>query len=368
MSDVYFTSSRSHGNKSLLRKFASLIDKCSIDYKPGDIVAIKLHMGHPGGTSFIRPMFARTLVDKIKSKNSKPYLTDTSTLYTGQRDNPIDFIESAIRNGFSFSTVNAPIIIADGIESKDIVKEEINLNHFKEINVASAVQHSSSLAVISHFKLHMVTGFGGAIKNVGMGLGSRASKQRMHASVQPKLFNEDACIACGICTNSCPENAVKLKNKLPEFDFTKCVGCAECIAHCPEHALEIQWNENPEVVGEKIAETAYAVLNKKKNKKVFYNFLIDITPDCDCMHWSDNPIVSNIGILASNDPVAIDMASCNLVNAQKGLESSRLRSAFNENEDKISAIYPYSNWIKQLEYAEKIGLGSMKYNLVNIDN
>ena len=367
MSDVYFTSSRSHGNLSLIKKFDKLIEKMGLDFiKPKDSVAIKLHMGEPGNTAFIRPQFARKLVDKVKEKKARPFLTDTVTLYHGPRSNAVEFIEAAYYNGFSYSTVNAPIIIADGIKSKDTVKVEIDGKHFKDFLIAGVGANCDAILTISHVKAHMVTGIGGAIKNIGMGFGSRSAKQRMHADVKPEVFAKDKCTLCGSCVESCSVSAIKLDDA-PVFDYDLCVGCAECIAACQEGVLKILWNEKEEITNEKIAEVASGVLKNKKGKVAFFNFLIDITPDCDCFHWNDNSIVPNIGILASFDPVAIDVASVDLVNNEIGLPNSRIKKAFKKGEDKFLDLHPKIDYQKGFEYAEKIGLGETKYNLINID-
>ncbi len=366
MSDVYFISSKADGNKSLIKKFENLISKISLDFiKPNTDVAIKLHMGHKNNTAYLRPIYARVLASIVKEKKARPFLTDTVTLYHGARNNAVDFISTCVENGFSFDTIGSPIIIADGIKSKDVVNKEINLKHFKTIKIASAAYYADSILTLTHFKPHMAMGFGGAIKNIGMGLVNKSMKQQLHASVKPKIFKKDLCDSCGICVKVCPEGAVVL-NTTPEFDYSICIGCAECITSCPHGTLEIEWNESPENLGEKTSEACYSVMADKKGKIVFYNFLIDITPDCDCCAWSDNSIVPNIGILASIDPVAIDAASIDLVNNEIGLPNTRIKKAHEKGADKFKDLHPEIDWKKCLEYAEHIGLGKIKYNLIRI--
>ncbi len=365
---VYFTSSRAYEHQSLLNKWGRLIDRVGIEFiSEGELVAIKLHFGETLGTSFLRPIYARKMVEKVRQRGGKPFLTDSNTLYRGARQNAVDHLLLALRNGFGYESTGAPIIIADGIQSHDFVEVKVNLKHFQVVRYGSNVHYADSLVCLSHFKGHMLTGFGGTLKNIGMGLASRATKQQMHAEVRPEFRDEALCTGCGKCVEVCPSGAVTMEEEKPIFDHGLCVGCADCIVFCPQRALRVLWTEKPERVGEKIAEAVWAVLQAKKGKFAFFNFLLDITPDCDCAPWSDNPVVSNIGILGSKDPVAIDQASADLVNHQRGLTNSALTSAFKPGGDKFRALHPNVDWTAQLKYAEKIGLGSRRYQLYDID-
>jgi hypothetical protein len=367
MSDVFFASSNVGRQKSLEKGFGSLIDRIGLDcIGKDDLTAIKLHFGERGNTAFIRPFYFGVLVDRVKAKGGKPFLTDTNTLYRGMRMNGVDHLELAVQHGFTYSVVGAPVIIADGIRSQDWVEKEVHLKHFKTVRFASNVRHADTLIGVAHFKGHLAVGFGGAIKNIGMGIGSRAAKQQMHADVKPQFASRDACTGCGECMKICPAEAIRMEKGKAVFDLEKCIGCAECITICPNDALRILWNESPEGLGEKIAETAWAVLREKKGKAVFFNFLLEITPDCDCFPSSDNPIVQDIGILASRDVVSIDQASADLVNDAEGLPHSILKSHFAPGEDKFRALYPKVDWRRQLEYAEEIGLGERAYRLIDI--
>ena len=365
---VYFTSSRAYGNRSLLDKLGRLIDRVGIDFiSQGELVAIKLHFGETLGTSFLRPIYVRKIVEKVRQRGGKPFLTDSNTLYRGARQNAVDHLLLALRNGFGYESTGAPIIIADGLRSNDFVEVEVNLKHFQTVRYGSNVHHADSLICLSHFKGHILTGFGGTLKNIGMGLASRSTKQQMHAEVKPEYRDEELCTACGECIEVCPSGAVTLAEEKAVFDHRKCIGCADCIVFCPQGALRVLWTEEPELVGEKIVEAVWAILQAKSRKVAFFNFLLDITPECDCAPWSDNPVVPNIGILGAKDPVAIDQASADLVNQQRGLTNSALTSAFNPGGDKFRALYPDVKWSAQLTYAEKIGLGSRKYELYDID-
>ena len=365
---VYFTSSRAYEHQSLLDKWGRLIERVGIEFiSEGELVVIKLHFGETLGTSFLRPIYVRKMVEKVRQQGGKPFLTDSNTLYRGARQNAVDHLRLALRNGFGYESTGAPIIIADGIRSHDFVEVKVNLTHLQTVRYGSNVHHADSLISLSHFKGHMLTGFGGTLKNIGMGLASRSTKQQMHAEVRPEFRDKALCTACGKCVEVCPSGAVTIMEGKAFFDHGMCVGCADCIVFCPQGALRVLWTEKPERVGEKIAEVVWAILQAKKGKFAFFNFLLDITPDCDCAPWSDNPVVPNIGILGSKDPVAIDQASVDLVNHQRGLPNSALTSALKPGGDKFRALHPGVDWSVQLSYAEKIGLGSRRYQLYDID-
>jgi uncharacterized Fe-S center protein len=205
------------------------------------------------------------------------------------------------------------------------------------------------------------------LKNISMGLGGRAAKQMMHGIVRPRYKSEEACTGCGTCVGVCPApGAVLVEGGKAQFDYAKCWGCAECIIHCPAGALQTLWNEAPERLGEKMAEVAFAVLQRHRGKCLFVNFLLDVSSDCDCLSWADVPFVPNVGIVASRDPVAVDQASADLVNAAEGIADSALKGGHSPGADKLRGLRPAIDWTKQLEYAEQIGLGSRSYTLIEL--
>lgn len=366
MSKVYFVSARSTDNRSLVDKLGDLMETVGLDFIPKDgLVAIKLHMGERGTTGFLRPIYAREVVEHIKQRGGKPFLTDTTTLYRGERQNAVDYLHLAVANGFSYPTVGAPIIIADGLRSADVVEVGVELKHFQTVKYASVIQQADALVVLSHFKGHLAAGFGGAIKNVAMGLGSRSQKQRMHGDVKPKLRKKELCIACGKCAQICPADAIEV-DEVAQFDHNSCIGCAECIVVCPQGAIQILWNESMDRLQEKMIETLYGIMQDKKDKIVFFNFLLDVAPDCDCFPWSDTAIVPDLGIMGCKDPIAIDQASVDLVNQESGIPTSALPSALEPGGDKFRALYPQVNWSHQLAYGEELGLGSRRYKLIEI--
>jgi uncharacterized Fe-S center protein len=367
--DVYFAPVRSSTNKSLVARFGDMLEAMSLDiFGKDELVAIKLTFGEEGCTTFVHPLFVRKAVDWVKEKGGKPFLTDSCTLYYGQRNNGIDHLNLAVRHGFSYATVGAPIVIADGISSRDYVEVEVGLTHFKRVRYGSNAHHADALLCISHFKGHLATGFGGTFKNIGMGLGSRSAKQMMHAVVKPEFRDKGSCTGCARCVESCPSSAIEIVAQKASFDYSKCTGCAECISICPERALRILWNESPDNLCEKIVETAYGVLKKKKGKVAFFNFVLDVTPDCDCLSWSANAIVPDVGILGSTDPVAVEQASLDMVNAQPALPGSELGPEFGPGKDKFKGIRPETDGQRQIEYAEELGMGTRKYKMVNVDN
>ncbi len=366
-SEVFFVPAAVAHNRGLVQRFETLADRMGLPMiAAGDTTAVKVHFGDDGTTAYVRPQFARKVVDRVKARGGRPFLTDTCTLYPGKRRNAVDHLELALQNGFSYATVAAPLIIGDGVRSKEVAEVPAAGRHFSSVRYAAAVHYADALLCISHVKGHLAVGFGGTIKNLSMGLGSRGMKQAMHADVRPRL-DEDRCTACGDCVAFCPEDAIFLAEGLARFDMQRCVGCAECIAICQHEALRILWNERAEIIQEKMVEVMAAVLAPKQGKVGFYNFLTEVTPDCDCFPWSDNPIVNNVGILASTDPVAIDQAAVDLLNAQPGLPGSRLsEAALARGADKLRDLYPEVDYTRQLAYAEELGLGSRRYTLTEV--
>jgi uncharacterized protein len=253
------------------------------------------------------------------------------------------------------------VIIADGLKGHDGVSVKIKGHHYKEVKIASALYHADALLVTSHFKGHSVAGFGGAIKNLGMGGGTRSSKQLMHSDVKPWV-NEKTCIACGRCINWCPVKAIKIEahTKKAAIDPTVCYGCGECLITCPTGAIAITWKESSERVQEKMAEFALGVFQSQKGRIAFVNFVIRVSPDCDCWNFSEPPVVEDLGILASLDPVAIDQAGLDLVTQAPGLKGHE------PGQNKFAALYPEVPLGVQLECGEKLGLGSREYQLIPI--
>ncbi len=365
-SKVYFANLRTKIGRNLLDKLRILLDNLDIKdiFKEQELVAIKVHFGEKGNLSFIRPNFVRVVVDELKKLKTKPFITDCNTLYKGSRGDSVSHIENAIFNGFDYAVVNAPIIIGDGLTGGSFKKVEVNLEIFKHVSIGSEIARADGMVVMSHFKCHELTGFGGALKNLGMGCASREGKLAQHSNISPSVKKKN-CVGCELCVKSCNHGAIIMVDKKAEILDRHCVGCAECILVCPKGAIVINWNEQVPVLQKKMIEHAYGACKGKK--AVYINFLTQISPACDCYGHNDYPITRDIGILASKDPVAIDMASVDLVNKEVGNQNTALKSGFNSNEDKFRGVYPEIDWNVQLNYAEKIGLGKKDYELISID-
>ena len=364
---VYFTDMRSSAKENLLAKVVRLADRLDLKQivPPRGLVAIKVHFGEKGNTAYIRPPFVRQIVDRVRALGALPFLTDANTLYVGTRADSVSHLRTATENGFSFSVVNAPLIIADGLRGASYAAVKIQQDLIKTAYVGKEIAEADGLISLAHFKGHELSGFGGTIKNLGMGCASRRGKLVQHADVSPKITRRK-CVGCGDCVEHCAQSAIALREQKAVIDAKKCIGCGECLLICSNKAIDVRWNADMELFQKKLVEYALAVLKDKKGKVAFLNFLTQISPACDCYGHSDAPIVHDLGIMASVDPVAIDQASVDLVNRQKALEGTCLAANKNFGEDKFRGLYPKVDWTIQLEYAEKIGLGSREYELVTI--
>ncbi len=364
MSKVYYISSRAKDNKGLMYKFIKLIHHCNIDWlAENQTICIKTHFGEDGNTTFISPLYIRKVVDFLREKNTYPVIGDTNTLYSGRRQQGATHLQLAIEHGFVYSVVQAPLCILDGLKSNYRRSIDINGRHFREISLAGTMGELDGMIVTSHFKGHPAVGFGGAIKNLAMGLATRKQKQLMHADVKPQ-YREDKCISCRICQKVCPVNAISWENSVFEIDLDLCIGCAECITSCPTGALKILWNETPDNMSEKLAETALGAVNFLDKKLFYFNFLINITPHCDCFSISDNAIAEDIGILASIDPVAIDKASFDLVSRARKTQNSVIEG---KEGDPFGNLFKDVDPLHQLVHSDRIGLGSLDYELEELE-
>jgi uncharacterized Fe-S center protein len=356
---------RARMGRNILDKLDLLVRKAGIekiDFKD-KFIAVKIHFGEPGNLAFIRPNYVARIVKKIQSLDGKVFLTDCNTLYSGKRSNAIDHLQSAMENGFNRIAIGCDLIIADGLEGADCEEIPINLKHVKKAKIGNALAQADVIISLNHFKGHENTGFGGALKNIGMGGGSRKGKLEMHSSSKPKI-EEKLCVECGTCIRYCPENAIAYNTRhKAAINYDLCIGCGQCIASCHYGAAMPRWDAGTQGLNEKIAEYAFAVLKDKPNFHI--SFIMNVSPNCDCWDVNDQAIVPDIGIAASFDPVALDRACVDLVNQTMEIQGSLLTDkGWKKGKDKFHAMYPEVQWEYCLDHAEEIGLGQQKYQLI----
>jgi uncharacterized protein len=369
-SKVYFTNLRTKPNQNLLRKLEILIEKAGIgrinvDHK---LVAIKIHFGEPGNLAYIRPNYAATLARYLKSKGAVPFLTDCNTLYSGRRANGPSHIDAAFENGFNPLSAGCPVIIADGIRGTEFREVETGLELCKSAKIGSAITDADVIISMNHFKGHELTGFGGALKNLGMGCASVGGKLFLHSGSSPEIFGEN-CTGCRICEKFCGHDAVKVgKDKIAHIDYEKCVGCGQCVAVCQYDSARVVWQNSSESVCRKVTEYAYAAVKDKPSFHI--NFIMSVSPNCDCWGANDYPIVPDLGIAASFDPVALDKACADLVTDAPVLPGSRLCDNHDPDElkshDKFKLAHPDTSWQSGIDHGVKIGLGNSKYELITL--
>ena len=368
-SDVFFASAQvARTRKSLVDQVANLFD--ALDgpkiINSDDLVAIKLSFSEFGNTAYLRPQLVSPLVRRISECSAKPFLTDANTLYTGGRSNAVDHLNTAIKNGFSYAVVQAPIIIADGLRGKSSVEVKIDQKNCPSARIASHVYHANALISLAHVHCHPGTGLAATFKNIGMGLGCRSGKQMMHSQEETPQVDHEKCVGDGECIQYCPVNAIRLENAKATINPDTCIRCGECTVTCPHKAIAIRWGDNPGLLQERIVEYTLAVLKNKKDKCLFYAFLLDVTPGCLCVSRSERPIIPDVGILASRDPVALEQATFEMVNAQHGISYSDLPCAYEKGADKFHALHPDIDSELTIRYAQKIGLGSTEYTIKEI--
>ncbi|MEF2956977.1 MAG: DUF362 domain-containing protein [Oscillospiraceae bacterium] len=367
-SKVYFADLRADVHENLQQKLTRLMKTAGmgdIDFQD-KFVAIKLHFGEPGNLAFLRPNWARTVADFVKERGGKPFLTDCNTLYVGGRKNALDHMDSAMLNGFNPMTTGCQIIIGDGLKGSDEVEVPVvGGEYVKNAKIGRAVMDADVFISLTHFKGHEEAGFGGCLKNIGMGCGSRAGKMEQHNAGKPHVAQK-YCIGCGQCRKICAHGAPIIENGKAHIDHDKCVGCGRCIAVCPKDAVRIDWDESTTNLNCKIAEYTKAVVDGRPCFHI--SLVIDVSPNCDCRPENDMAIVPNVGMFASFDPVALDMACVDAVNAQTPLRGSAADDAHAKAHvhDHFQRLHPDTNWRSCLEHGEKIGIGTREYELIKI--
>lgn len=376
-SKVYFTDLRTTPGNDLMTKLERLVRRAGIsdiDFKD-KFAAIKIHFGEPGNLAYIRPNYAARVVDVIRALGGKPFLTDANTLYSGGRSNAVDHLDAAMENGFNRISAHADVIIADGLKGTDFKEVPCGGSYCPSPKIGAAIADADIVISMSHFKGHEQSGFGGALKNLGMGSASVGGKLELHSSSQPQI-DLDNCIGCRICEKYCRHDAVKVVDRKAVIDYAKCVGCGQCVAVCQKSAAVVKDYDTSEVLNRKIADYAYAVVKDKPSFHI--SFIMNVSPNCDCWNHNDAAIVPDLGIAASFDPVALDCACADFVKAAPSLLGNAISdkdkaadgtcscSHHHRGEDKFHIVHPDTNWEAGVEYGEKIGLGTRSYELIKI--
>lgn len=365
-SKVYFTDMHATARENLLQKLDRLIRTAGIgqiDFN-NKYTAIKIHFGEPGNLAFLRPNFAKTTADIVKALGGKPFLTDCNTLYVGDRKDALGHLDSAYVNGFSLFSTGCHILIGDGLKGTDEVLIPVESGEYvKEAKIGRAIMDADVLVSLNHFKGHELTGFGGALKNIGMGCGSRAGKMEMHSSGKPRISHR-ACIGCGLCAKNCAHGAIVLAMRKATINHDNCVGCGRCIGICPMDAVRAASDESNNILNKKMAEYTWAVLNGRPSFHI--SLVIDVSPFCDCHSENDIAIVPDVGMFASFDPVALDVACADAVNRQPVTKGSILEKNGCRHHDHFTDVSPDTDWRVLIDHAVKLGLGSREYELINI--
>lgn len=367
---VYFTTFKATPHENLLQKLHRLMKTAGFE----DIgftdkyAAIKIHFGEYGNLAFLRPNYAKVVADYVKELGGKPYLTDCNTLYVGSRKNALDHLDTAYINGFSPLQTGCHVLIGDGLKGTDETLVPINGEYVKEAKIGHAVMDADVFISLTHFKGHEMAGFGGTLKNIGMGSGSRAGKMEMHCDGKPGV-DQDLCIGCGACSRICAHDAPQITDKKAAIYHEKCVGCGRCLAVCPKDAIAADFGDSVAVLNYKMAEYSLAVC---KDRPCFHISLIcDVSPNCDCHSENDIPIIPNVGMLASSDPVALDQACADLCNKMEPVKDSILGENCEKHHDDTEhdhfyMTHPDTEWKSCIAHAVKIGLGTDQYELVKI--
>ena len=373
ISKVYYTDFRARLGEGLptkLKRLVNLAGIADLDLE-GKFVAIKMHFGELGNISYLRPNYAKAIVDVVKSLGGKPFLTDCNTMYPGSRKNALEHLECAWENGFTPLSVGCPIIIGDGLKGTDDIEVPVNGGKYvKNAKIGRAIMDADVFISLTHFKGHEMTGFGGAIKNIGMGCGSRAGKTEQHSSGTP-FIDENLCRGCRRCQKECANGGLVYdkESRKMTVNTENCVGCGRCLGACNFDAIGFENDNAAKDLNYRMAEYTKAVIDGRPNFHV--SLIVDVSPNCDCHSENDAPILPNIGMFASFDPLALDKACADACLASKPMPNSQLsdnmsRDGFVDMGDHFTNSTPESEWKSCLEHAESIGLGSLEYELVKM--
>ena len=371
---VYFTDFRTpYGGDTMPGKLKKLIRKAGIAQLnlEGQFVAIKIHFGELGNVSYLRPNYARAVVDVVKELGGKPFLTDCNTLYPGSRKNALEHLYCAWENGFTPLTVGCPILIGDGLKGTDDIEVPVQGGEYvKNAKIGRAVMDADVIISLTHFKGHEATGFGGALKNLGMGCGSRAGKKEQHNNGKAYV-QQELCRGCRRCMRECANDGLVFdaeKRKM-HVDKEHCVGCGRCVGACNFDAIDFEDPSSNQMLNYRIAEYAKAVVDGRPQFHI--SMVMDISPNCDCHEENDAPILPDVGMFASFDPLALDQACVDACMKCEPLPNSQLGEHlrdphFEDHHDHFTNSTPESEWQSCLSHAEKIGLGTRAYELIKL--
>ena len=371
---VYFTDFRTpYGGDTMPGKLKKLIRKAGIDQLnlDGQFVAIKIHFGELGNVSYLRPNYARAVVDVVKELGGKPFLTDCNTLYPGSRKNALEHLYCAWENGFTPLTVGCPILIGDGLKGTDDIEVPVRGGEYvKNAKIGRAVMDADVIISMTHFKGHETTGFGGALKNLGMGCGSRAGKKEQHNNGKAYV-QQEICRGCRRCMRECANNGLVFdpETRKMHVDKEHCVGCGRCVGACNFDAIDFEDPNSSQMLNYRIAEYAKAVVDGRPQFHI--SLVMDISPNCDCHVENDAPILPDVGMFASFDPLALDQACVDACMKCEPLPNSQLGEHmrdphFVDHHDHFTNSTPESEWQSCLSHAEKIGLGTRDYELIRL--
>ena len=371
---VYFTDFRTaaygDGLPAKLKKLMRRAGVGTIDME-GKFVAIKMHFGELGNISYLRPNYAKAVADLVKEEGGKPFLTDCNTMYPGSRKNALEHLYCAWENGFTPMTVGCPVLIGDGLKgTDDVAVPVVGGEYVKEAKIGRAVMDADVFISLSHFKGHETTGFGGAIKNIGLGCGSRAGKAEQHSNGKPSI-DAARCRGCRKCRRECANDGLVFDSETGKMtvDLAHCVGCGRCLGACNFDAIEFREDDAVEVLNRRMAEYAKAVVDGRPHFHV--SLIVDVSPYCDCHGENDAPILPDIGMFASFDPIALDQACVDACLAAEPIRNSQLgdnlaKPEWHCHHNHFMDSNPNVEWEATLDHGEKIGLGTRSYELKRI--
>ena len=365
-SKVYFTDLHAQIGQNLLQKLRKLLLAAGIrdiDFN-NKFVALKLHFGEEGNLAYLRPNYLKVVADVVKELGGRPFLTDCNTLYVGSRKNALDHLDVAMLHGFGPMTTGCQVIIADGLKGTDEALVPVPCGEYvKEAKIGRAIMDADIIISVNHFKGHESTGFGGAIKNLGMGCGSRAGKMEQHASGKPHV-DQSLCTGCRACARQCAHGAISFgPDRKASIDHQKCVGCGRCLGACNFDAVQSPDNHSNDILNKKIAEYTWAVVHDRPHFHV--SLVMDVSPYCDCHGENDIPLIPDVGFFASFDPVALDQACADACNKMPPMPGSVIEWC-DPAHDRFSSAFPATNWEVGLEHAQELGIGTRDYELIQV--